>query len=311
MQRYDPRQTDGLSDAAVYYRLAAGEPVDARELRFRILVPYIARAIHQVTRVFFAPPRSVYIALLFANSIFCATSACIIVAIGLRLFGNIAEALLAATLYLLNFAVMNLFLPAMIDAGEACLLLVLTFALMMRRWWWLPVCGVVGTLAKETYLPLAGLFTIVWWIAAERRAPDRMQKLLPIFVMIGTMVVTIFAVRSILATSGETSAILAMTHASGTTGRLAIVSSPTVWYVFIWLLPLGIPRLARLPRPWVFASFSTAIFVLVLGIYRDIGGNIARPLFTVLGPLLSVSAAQWLSHPAGPPPVGNVAEPET
>jgi hypothetical protein len=138
-----------------------------------------------------------------------------------------------------------------------------------------------------------------------------MQKLLPLLAMMGAMVVTIFAIRSILANSEETSAILSMTHASGTAGRLAIVSSPTVWYVFIWLLPLGIPRLTRLPRPWLFACFSTAVFVLVLGIYRDIGGNVARPLFTVLGPLLSVSAANWLSHSAGLPSASDVAERET
>lgn len=160
VQRYDPRQIAGLSDANIYYRMVAGEPVEAREMRFRILVPYVAKIFQPLTARLVAPPRSVYLALLIANAIFVATTGCLIIAIGLRIGANDATATLGATLYLLNFAVMNLLLASSIDAGEACLLVALTLTLLSPRWWLLPVWGVVGTLAKETFVPLATGFAL-------------------------------------------------------------------------------------------------------------------------------------------------------
>jgi hypothetical protein len=38
---------------------------------------------------------------------------------------------------------------------------------------------------------------------------------------------------------------------------------------------------------------------LMLGLYKNIEGNVARPIFDVLGPLLSLSAAIWLSRGGG------------
>ncbi|MDQ2854820.1 MAG: hypothetical protein M3R68_00705, partial [Acidobacteriota bacterium] len=48
--------------------------------------------------------------------------------------------------------------------------------------------------------------------------------------------------------------------------------------------------------PWVLASICSALTALALGVYRDIGGNVARPLFDVMGPLLSLSAALFLAE---------------
>jgi hypothetical protein len=301
VQRYDPRQTAGLSDTAVYYRMVAGEPVEARELRFRVLVPYVARFFYVVTRTLFEQPRSVYLALLISNAIFCATSACLIVAIGLQLKPSPANGMLGAALYLLNFAVMNLYLPAMVDAGEACALLAVTVTLLSRRWWLLVIWGALGTLAKETFVPLAAVFSVTWWYVENRRSPDRWLRVFPIAAMVLECVALFFVLRIIFA--GAPQSIFAETHASGTGfgGRLNVFFSLTLWYVFIWLLPLGVLRLKKLPRPWVIASICAAITALALGMYRDIGGNVARPLFSVLGPMLSLSAATWLNDPFGSP----------
>jgi hypothetical protein len=297
VQRYDPGHTAGLSDANAYYRMVAGEPIERREMRFRILVPYVARVFQPLTSQLVAPPRSIYLALLIANAIFLATAGCLIIAIGLRIGANDGTATLAATLYLLNFAVTNLLLASSVDAGEACLLVALTFILFSPRWWWLPVCGVVGTLAKETFVPLATAFALTWWFVSYRKDSSRLQRLLPVAVMVIAMLITLVAIRLTLANSVELSAILETTHAGGPgwMGRLAFILSPTIWYVFLWLVPLGLPRLSQLPKPWVMAVIASAIVALALGIYRDIGGNVARPLFDVLGPVLSLSAALWLS----------------
>lgn len=63
------------------------------------------------------------------------------------------------------------------------------------------------------------------------------------------------------------------------------------WYVFGWLLPLGVWRLRSLPREWVFASMTTALVALALGAAIGAEGNVARAMFDVAGPVLSLSVA--------------------
>jgi hypothetical protein len=69
------------------------------------------------------------------------------------------------------------------------------------------------------------------------------------------------------------------------------------WYVLACLLPLGLCRLNHLPREWVMASFITALaatgFTAFHNNARDAGSAVARPIFSIAGPLLSVSVA-WL-----------------
>ncbi|MDQ2855006.1 MAG: hypothetical protein M3R68_01660, partial [Acidobacteriota bacterium] len=237
VQRYDPRATPGLSDAAVYYRLVAGEEVLAREMRFRVLVPSVAKLFYKLTAKFLNNPRAVFLALLISNAIFCATTACLLVAIGIRVSGNLATALLGATLYLLNFAVMHLQLAGMVDAGEACLILAVVMTLFGTRWWLLPLWGVVGALAKETFLPLAGVLALVWWYVEYRRSHDKLRKLFPVVAMIVTAAATILILRSMIAEGTVVSDVLVQTRASASAlGRTSVVTSPTFWYVFLWLL---------------------------------------------------------------------------
>jgi hypothetical protein len=304
VQRYEPRQIEGLSDAAVYYRMVAGEEVKAREMRFRVLVPYVARPFHAVTRKFIDPPRAVFLALLIANSIFCASAACLLIAIGIRITGKTAVAMLAASLYLLNFALVNLHLSGLVDAGESSLILAVVLTLFTKRWWLLPLWGLLGALAKETFLPLAGMLALTWWLVAYSKSPDRFRKLLPVLAMAAVSLATVLVLRSTIAGGVGLSDMLVQTNAGSNSfgSRLGAMFSPTVGYVFIWLLPLGALRLSWLPRPWVWASLLSALTAVLLGAYRDIGGNVARPLFDILGPLLSLSAAIWLAGLKKPSP---------
>jgi hypothetical protein len=63
--------------------------------------------------------------------------------------------MLGATLYLLNFATANIWLAGYVDASEGCFLMVLTWTLFSDRWWLPPLWGVLGALAKETFVPLS------------------------------------------------------------------------------------------------------------------------------------------------------------
>lgn len=296
LQRYDPRTTPGLTDSTLYYRMVAGEEVQGREMRFRVLVPWVAKPVYMLAKSFLDPPRSVYLGLLISNSIFCATTVCLLVAIGIRLTGDPPVALLAAALYMLNFALTNLQLAAMIDTGEACFILAVVVTLFSKRWWLLPLWGVLGALAKETFLPLAGAMALVWWYVECGKRPGRISRLLPIIAMLMVALGTIITLRSAFAGAILASEVFVRTNASsGYSGFAAVVWNRTFLYVFVWLLPLGLVRLNRLPRPWVIASIAGALLALALGAYRNIGGNAARPMFDVVGPILSLSVATLLT----------------
>ncbi len=65
----------------------------------------------------------------------------------------------------------------------------------------------------------------------------------------------------------------------------------------LWLIPLGVWRLKRLPRPWVGGAAAAGAAALAMGAYDDALGNAARAVFSAVGPLLSVSAALLLAEP--------------
>ena len=320
VERYQPRTTPGLTDTAVYYRLVAGEEVQGRDMRFRILVPYVARPFYLLGKRFLDEERSISFALLIANAIFCATTACLLLSVAIRLTGDLAVALLAACLYLLNFAITNLQLAGIVDAGEAFFMMALTWSLLSDRWWCLPVWGGFGALAKETFVPLAGVFTLAWWLSSQRKASDRGTKLFWVTAMVVLGIVAIIISRLSITASFDSPGISTGTGGMSTVAGvfsarglvfqsnpgpgylsrlISTLSSRTFWYVFVWLLPLGLIGLRRLPRAWVLAAIVGGVLALVLGLYKNIEGNVARPIFDVMGPMLSLSAAIWLSGKPG------------
>ena len=68
------------------------------------------------------------------------------------------------------------------------------------------------------------------------------------------------------------------------------------WFTFIWLLPLGLPRLSRMDRRWVWATAATFLLALLFGAYNNALGNTTRAFFNISGPLLSLSAAAFLTN---------------
>jgi len=72
---------------------------------------------------------------------------------------------------------------------------------------------------------------------------------------------------------------------------LKILTTPGFWYFFAWLCPFGIWKLRSLPRPWLIAAAMGTVAALLMGAWRDAGANAARPIFNVVGPMLSLSVA--------------------
>ena len=173
LNRFDPRQTPGLSDVQIYASMVTGSATAAAgHVRFRVLVPSLARPFYQIARGKIASWDPVMFALLIADSILVAGTAVLIVVLGNRKV-SYTTGLVGALLYLVNFAVPNLRLVGLVDAGEAFFLLALLWCLSESRLWVLPVVGVFGALTKESFIPFSIVLTAVWWLTTRL---DRSRK---------------------------------------------------------------------------------------------------------------------------------------
>ncbi|HEY1803098.1 MAG TPA: DUF2079 domain-containing protein [Terracidiphilus sp.] len=300
LNRYDPRSVPGLYDSIGYASLVTGANLAGDEAH-RVLVPYLAKPIYWLANGRLHTWSPVFFALLVVNAFFIATTAYLLVVIGHRIAGNDSIALISGLLYLTNFAVSNFNLSGYVDSAVNCMMIAITWALLTERWWLLPILGILGALAKETFIPLSAVFAFGWWVACWRRGAQRLSQL----AWVGLMIAASFAVLAFVmsrTTPGATPMGFAASrgHSTGAVdfylaGLIGGLIARETIYVFGWLLTTGIWRLGRLPKPWVVASMCAALAALAMGAYDDAVGNTVRPLFSALGPLLSLSAAMLLA----------------
>jgi hypothetical protein len=296
LNRYDPRSVPGLSDSIGYYSLVTGTGLAGDEAH-RILVPYLAKPIYWMANGHLHTWNPVLFALLVVNSFFVATTAYLLVSIGRRLIGDNAIALLSGLLYLSDFAVANFNLAGYVDSAVNCMLILLAWTLLTERWWLLPLWGMSGALAKETFVPLSAVFAAAWWLTDIRRGRLRLSRLAWVGVMVAVGLITVILVMS---HGPDPYTLLSFAAArweeSGAgylylSGLVRCLTAREFLFVFAWLLPLGIWRLGRLPKTWAVASACAAFVALAMGAYDDALGNAVRPVFSAIGPLLSLSAS--------------------
>ena len=300
LSRYDPRGAAGTRDSVTYYDLVTGMPQESLGFRgYRLLVPSVARPFYHLAAGRLRTWDPVFFSLLIANALFCCTTACLLVSLGRRVVGDYSVALLGAALYLLNFTVSNSQLSGMVDSGEACLMMGLGWSLFAGKWPLLPILGVLGALAKETFVPLSTAFAVGWYVGAAGPGGFRLSQIGWIAALATTGLATVSVLQSFV--SGHAvwpwNIVSSMrSDLSLSAGFLQCVLDHNFWYPFVWLLPLGAFRLGRLHGPWLRASVVSALTALALGAYHDAGGgNVARSMFNVIGPILSLSAASLLS----------------
>jgi hypothetical protein len=296
LNRYDPRATGGLSDSQDYYDLVTrGPEAVASHVRFRVLVPFLARPLYRIAQGHIGSWQPVFFGLLAVNAFFTATTALFLVLVGARLGYGGPVSLLGGALYLLNFETSNARLSGMIDSAEGCFLLAIVWSLLSGRLWLLPVWAVLGAMGKETFAPFSLVLTATWWFVArdcERWKPMDSVAILSTGV---SALVTVAAVQSII--SGHVIwpwQFAASMHATGwhPESLLANIFDRNLFYGFVWLLPGGILRVRDFPRPWTYACAAAALldFVMVAW-YGAMPGTAARALFSIAGPLLSLSVA--------------------
>lgn len=299
LNRYDPRIQG--PDQSGFYKMVVNASMDREHaVGHRVMIPFLAVPIHRLASGHVGSWNPVWFAMLVVNAAFVAAFAVAFLSLLARLGVRREIALLATFLYLVNFAVMNYQLAAYVDAGEAFFLMLATLALIEKRWLLLPLIAVGGTIAKETYFPIATAYVAGWLFALGEWKRPRVK---PVAALLLTALAG-FAVTTLLLSAqlGETTwpwNFAAKLQGSEETtsffaGLWRLFANRDLWYVFIWLLPLSLPNLKRMPRPWLGAVVAACAVVLLLGAYDDSGANTNRPLFSIAGPLLALAAARTL-----------------
>lgn len=302
LNRYDPRGVAGLADSGHYAALVTSwrlPPAIGRQHSHRILVPYVAKPFYwlAVNRVGSWDP--VQFGLLVANSIFCAATALLLVAVGKRLGGNAAASRMAGLVYLSSFAVSNLHLSGLVDSGECCAFMALIYCFVSRRFASLPIIGILGALDKETFIPLAGVFALTWCAFEDRRF--RSRAVAWVIAAFASGLVATTAAQSLMWGKVVGPWAFIELNLGGLDFRGALVDaalSRENLYVFGAIVPLGVWRLRFLPARWILAAFSASGAALMFAALNGAGGNAARPMFGAAGPLFCLSTALLISEAA-------------
>jgi hypothetical protein len=301
--RYDPRSTAGLSDSVQYYKLVEQGPEAAiGHFKYRILVPYLAKPIYWVARGRLGSWNPTSFALLIVNSMFCTAAALFVSMLAYMLSDSWSVSVIAAFAYLLNFSVANYQLSGLVDSADAFLFVLLTWALLSRKWALLPAIGLVAGLTKETFIPIGFVFAGTWVLSES--SVQRAKKVLAVVAMAVVGLMTVLVVRS----SIDQALVLPwniVTQERGAAGGfihnlLRAGAEWNLWLTIIWL-PFVFIAARCIPKAWCRGALAAAVVTVALSAWNDAGraagrpvvsaGNVARPLFDAVGPLFAIAFA--------------------
>jgi hypothetical protein len=298
LNRIDWRKAPGgLSDLQTYAAMVTTPPTGDLDnhMQFRVLVPYLARPIYRIAQNHVGTWDPIMFSLLMVNSFFVSLTVLLLLLVVYRQLGSYSVALGSALVYLLNFAVPNLRLIGFIDAGEGFFLMLLIWSLSEELYWILPWCGLIGALAKESFVPYMIVFSFSWWLCSRKTLGSQSRAavwmMVSWFAALISMTVLQWSITHVYRSPlrfglelHKNSAYLAHFMSS--------FADRNLWYIFLWLLPLSLARLKRLPRSWRVATAIASVMAFALdAYYGGMPGTIGRSLFTIAGPLLSASVA--------------------
>lgn len=299
LNRFDPRQTPGLSDVKSYAALVKREtnPGPAH-LQFRVLVPVMARPIYRLAKGHIGTWDPVMLGLMAVDALFVAATALLIIVLGNRDLHDWPTTVVASLMYFLNFCVPNMRLAGLVDAGEGFFLLALLWSLSQRKFRFLPVIGVLGALTKESFVPISIAFSAAWWFTCRKERSS--WRLAGLWITSGWLASLIAIVCAQWRISGRFVSPIAFgtsLHGNRDYWHHFVLSlwDRNLLYVFVWLLPTALPLLAKFPKSWLVPTGAAAAMVFVLdGYYGGAPGTVGRELFSVAGPVLCLSSARFL-----------------
>lgn len=294
LNRYDPGKLPGTSDAADYSQMVT-DPLSIAS--YRPFVPALAKPFYWLVKGRSGSWNPALFGLLAATSILTAATGVVIVAMGLRCGLSYGISLLGAMLFLANFAVANWNLAAYVDSGEALFLALTAWSLLAGRWYLLPLWAIPGSLSKETFAPFAVVFAFVWWLSRKPRNSASLVWIFALAVLSGAAVLLSFSSGGFFAGSAHYIVSMGAWRRVGfLRATIRCLTAREFWYTFIWLLPVGVWRLGRFDRRWVWAVAVTFLLALLMGGYNNALGNTTRAFFNISGPLLSLSTATLLAE---------------
>jgi hypothetical protein len=301
LNRFDSTKLDALSDTVKYLEIVenglSAVSHDPYGRSTRLLMPMMAHVIFQL-----APNLGswdmIAFSMLMVNSIFCSLTSFLIFRLGLMISNSSFIGITASFLYLLNFSVSNLYLVGLVDAGFGFIFTFLGYVLLKKKWGWLPLISVIGTLIKEVFLPLGVIF-IVGWILSEWYRTKVLVKshvfIMFLFALISFIIVTALKSYTFDELVFPWQQMSDIKGAGSYTGKHLFLTIVRFLYVFIWLLPLAIPSIWRLPRNWLGAMFFAIITTVFLGWWASISGvGYGRGIFNVASAGFCIAAAYTL-----------------
>ncbi len=295
LTRYVPWE-EANYDSFWYCRMVAGETVEA-PFGYRVLTPTLARGLLPVVaRLHLGGWDPALVSLLAVNAVFTSLTAVLLMKMAVAAGGDATVGVLTPFIFLSSFVVVNYHLAGLVDAGEMFFLTAVLLALLTGRWAWIPLLVGFGVAAKETVLPLAVAAAVGWWLAARLRGSRcSRQAATAILAMVVVGAAAHGACRWAAGVPPYVAHTLSMKGLQTLGPNLAAcVFERTQVYAFAFLLPVGMMRLGRLPVGLLAASGSMAAAATLLGAYAGIAGNLHRPLFCTLGPILIVAAAMFV-----------------
>ncbi len=295
LNRYDPRRVS-TTDSRVYYRRVVGEDVNA-PMAYRLLVPTLARGVlGGVSRMPLGSWEPVFLSLLIVNAAFTAATAVVLVHLAVAIGQDYAVALVAPFLYLSSYVVVNYHLAGVIDSAEAFFLAAVLLGLVQDRWCSAAILTAVGAVAKETIVPFGLCGMAVWWTAERIRGRNVSRHAAAS--LIGATVASVAvpaACRLLVEAPAYEKHTLSWENLVGLPAALIdCLCARANIFTFALLLPLGIPRLKKIPPALLAASASMAVLATLLGAYAEIGKNLYRPWFHTFGPVLVLSSSIFL-----------------
>jgi hypothetical protein len=149
---------------------------------------------------------------------------------------------------------------------------------------------------KESFIPLGIVFTAGWWFSGLRTQSLRSTAwiLSSWLAAVASLSGLQWWIRGSFLSPVQFGLDL---HLNSEYLRHFVLSMQdrNFWYIFAWLLPTSLPNLGRFPRTWLIPTGAASAMTIILDAYfGGAPGTLGRALFSVAGPILSLSSALLL-----------------